>query len=148
MIIEITGVTSGQSPYDIFLCNTGGTSCFFVSGNTFIPPNIFIDTEDYFPGEETLLLRLIDTNGCVHDEIQNCFTGSTGTCSCFEYVVVWYTPSILTISYDPCCPSGSTVTETIYWPNNYVFSASTSPNIVSGRTKVVEILKKNDLCPC
>lgn len=145
MIVEITGVTSGQSPYDIFLCNSGGTSCFFISGNTQIPPNIYIDSEDYFPGEEKLLLRLIDTNGCIHDEIQDCLPTP---CSCSEYMVVWNSPSIVTFSYDPCCPGGPTVTDTVFWPSGYVFSASSVPNIIVGSPKVVEIIKKNDLCPC
>lgn len=72
MLIEITGVTSGQSPYDIFLCTTGNPLCFFVSGNTTIPPSIVINSEDYFPGIDTLSLKLIDTNGCVHEEIVDC----------------------------------------------------------------------------
>jgi len=37
MLIEITGVTSSQSPYAVFLCNSDLTSCFYVSGNTSIP---------------------------------------------------------------------------------------------------------------
>ena len=72
MIIEITGVTSGQSPYDVFLCNTGNTSCFFVSGTTFIPPVVIINAQKYFPNENTLLVKLIDTNGCIHQEVFNC----------------------------------------------------------------------------
>jgi len=65
MIIEITGTTSGQSPYDVFLCDPTNTGCFFVSGNTFIPPNVIIQTENYFPGEQILYIRLLDTNGCL-----------------------------------------------------------------------------------
>lgn len=72
MIIEITGVTSGQSPYDVFLCTTGNTNCFFISGNTTIPPNIILNTEDYFPSEQVLSIKLIDTNGCIHNEILDC----------------------------------------------------------------------------
>ena len=146
MIIEITGVTSGQSPYDIFLCNTGGTSCFFVSGNTYIPPNVYIDTENYFPGEETLLVRLIDTNGCVHDEIQDCTSGSTGSCVCREYTIIWGHPGIITFSYDPCCPSGTTTTTTVNFPNPFLFSSSTTPNLISGFGGIIQDL--GDICPC
>jgi len=72
MNVEITGVTSGQPPYDIFICDSTNTSCFFVSGNTFIPPIVIFDTDDFFPYEQHLHIRLIDTNGCVYDNILVC----------------------------------------------------------------------------
>lgn len=147
MIIEITGVTSGQSPYDIFLCNTGGTSCFFVSGNTYIPPNVYIDTENYFPGEEKVLVRLIDTNGCVHEEIQDCSSGTTGSCICREYRLRWGVPGTIVISWDPCCPSGATTTQTITFPDPLIFSSSTTPIIISS-TGGMSISDFGDLCPC
>jgi hypothetical protein len=146
MILEITGVTSGQSPYDIFLCNTGGTSCFFISGNTFIPPNVLIDTQNYFPNEETLLLRLIDTNGCVHDEIQNCASGATGSCVCNEYKVKWAYPGIISFSYDPCCPSGFTSTTIVSYPTEFFFSSSTTPNVITSSGGIITDI--GDLCPC
>jgi hypothetical protein len=146
MVIEITGVTSGQSPYDIFLCNTGGTSCFFVSGNTNIPPSVIIDSENYFPNEEVLLVRLIDTNGCVYDEIQDCSSGSTGTCVCSEYKVKWGHPGVISFSYDPCCPSGSTITTTVTYPTEFFFSSSTTPNVIAGFGGIIVDL--GDLCPC
>lgn len=65
MVIEITGVTSGQSPYDVFVCDSTNTSCFYVSGMTYIPPSVIFDTEDYFPYEQVLYVKIIDTNGCV-----------------------------------------------------------------------------------
>ena len=72
MNVEITGVTSGQPPYDIFICDSTNTSCFFVSGSTFIPPNIIFDTDDFFPNENYLYLRIVDTNGCVYSTVINC----------------------------------------------------------------------------
>ena len=72
MLVEITGVTSGQAPYDVFICDSTNTSCFFVSGNTSVPPNIIFDTENFFPYEQILYVRLIDTNGCVHNNILIC----------------------------------------------------------------------------
>jgi len=146
MLIEITGTTGGLSPYDVFLCNTGGTNCFFISGNTNIPPSIFIDTENYFPSEETLLLRFIDTNGCIFEEIQNCSSGSTGTCVCKEYVVNIGHPIPVTFSYEPCCPSGTTVIQNLFLPINFTFSSSTAPNIISGAPGVISLVR--DICPC
>jgi hypothetical protein len=76
MILQITGTTSGTSPYDVFLCNEANTSCFFISGLTYIPPDVYILTDDYFPGETTLFVKLIDLNGCVVEENIVCGTKS------------------------------------------------------------------------
>jgi hypothetical protein len=46
MVIQITGDTGGIEPYDIYLCDTTGLSCFYISGNTTIPGTIYIDTQD------------------------------------------------------------------------------------------------------
>ena len=67
MIIEITGVTSGTSPYDIFICDQTNTSCFYVSGSTTIPPNVYIYADNYFPNEQNLWVKLIDTDGCIKE---------------------------------------------------------------------------------
>jgi hypothetical protein len=66
MIINISGVTSGQAPYDVYICDETNTSCFYVSGLTNIPPSVVFDTEDFFPFEQVLNVKIIDTNGCVH----------------------------------------------------------------------------------
>lgn len=72
MIVQITGFTSSLPPFDIFLCDPTNTSCFFVSGLTEIPPSIIIDTEDYFPNEIYLYLKIIDINGCIYTSPLDC----------------------------------------------------------------------------
>jgi hypothetical protein len=72
MLIEITGVTSGQAPYDIYLCDQTNTSCFFISGSTYLPPSVIFDTDDYFPYEQVLNVKLIDTNGCTSNHFLIC----------------------------------------------------------------------------
>jgi len=67
MILQITGTTSGTSPYDIYLCDETNTSCFYVSGLTTIPPDVYILTDNYFPGLSVLFVRLIDLNGCSYE---------------------------------------------------------------------------------
>ena len=79
MIIEITGVTSGTSPYDIYLCNWDLTSCFYISGVTNIPPNVYIDSDNYFPNLELLQLKIIDGIGCVFVDPQPCIPTPTPT---------------------------------------------------------------------
>lgn len=146
MLIKITGTTGSQPPYDVYLCNTGGTSCFFISGNTNIPPEIEINTDDYFTGEEKLLIRTIDSNGCIFEEIQNCSSGTTGTCVCNEYEVYIGHPYPLSFSYEPCCPSGTTVIQNLFLPVKFTFSSSTAPNIITGNPGLIRII--GDLCPC
>ncbi len=72
MIVEITGVTSGQAPYDFFICDSTNTSCFFVSGSTTIPPSVIFDTDNYFPTEQLLNVKIIDTNGCTYNQTIVC----------------------------------------------------------------------------
>ena len=64
MIIQITGVTSGTSPYDVFLCDTGYTSCFLISGSCQIPPTVVINTDYFFPrdcSEQFEILKIYET---------------------------------------------------------------------------------------
>lgn len=72
MIIQITGDTGGLEPYDIFLCDPSNTSCFYVSGLTTIPATVEINTENYFPNEIILYIRIIDVNGCIYTKEINC----------------------------------------------------------------------------
>lgn len=66
MIVEITGTTGGLSPYDIFLCNPTNVNCFYISGITSIPATVIIDTENYFPNEGALYIKIVDANGCIY----------------------------------------------------------------------------------
>lgn len=68
MVIEITGVTSGTPPYDVFICDGTNTSCFLVSGNTNIPPTVEIESNLYFPNEQIVFVRVIDVYGCTLSE--------------------------------------------------------------------------------
>ena len=62
MIIDVTGVTSGSSPYLIYLCDWDLSSCFFITGVTTIPPIVQIDSNYYFPGLQLLKVKIFDKN--------------------------------------------------------------------------------------
>lgn len=66
MIINITGETGTLEPLDIFLCDPTNTGCFYISGLTTIPGTVIINTQNYFPNESFLYLKIIDTNGCIY----------------------------------------------------------------------------------
>ena len=75
MIVQITGSTSGQSPFDVFLCDSTNTSCFYVSGLTYLTPVVIFDTNNYFPNENVLYLKVIDSLGCTFIEKLDCGEG-------------------------------------------------------------------------
>ena len=72
MNIQITGVTSGLSPYDVFICDPSNTYCFYVSGVTSIPPNVVINSESFFPNENVIYIKIIDANGCIMEMEVDC----------------------------------------------------------------------------
>lgn len=72
MLVQITGSTSAQTPFDVFLCDPTNTSCFYVSGLTNLTPIVSFETQNYFPNEDYLYLKIIDTNGCTDLTILDC----------------------------------------------------------------------------
>ena len=93
MIIQITGVTSGTSPYDVFLCDTGYTSCFLISGSCQIPPTVVVDTDYFFPNYYYVGLKLVDTNGCIFTQNQVCIPAPTPTATATPTPTVSPTPT-------------------------------------------------------
>ena len=72
MIIQITGDTGGLEPYDIYLCDPTNVACFYISGLTSIPATVEFDSQYYFPNEDLLYLRIVDTNGCIYSTPLDC----------------------------------------------------------------------------
>lgn len=64
MIIEITGVTSGTSPYNVYVCDTNNTFCFFVATVASFTPTLTINTENYFPNSPAVYLKILDGTLC------------------------------------------------------------------------------------
>jgi len=72
MLVQVTGSTSSLPPFDVFICNSANTSCFYVSGLTYLSPVVSFNTSNYFPSEDYLYLKIIDTNGCVDLTLLDC----------------------------------------------------------------------------
>ena len=64
MLIEITGVTSGTSPYNIYVCDSNNVACFFVTGVSSFNPSVIINTENYFPTAPAVYLKILDGSLC------------------------------------------------------------------------------------
>jgi hypothetical protein len=75
MIVQITGSTNTLPPFDVFLCDSTNTSCFYVSGLTDLNPVVTFNTTDYFPTENFLYLRIVDTKGCIYTTELDCLIG-------------------------------------------------------------------------
>lgn len=64
MLIEITGVTSGTSPYNIYLCDSNNVGCFFITTVTSFLTPVVINSESYFPNSPAVYLKILDGALC------------------------------------------------------------------------------------
>jgi hypothetical protein len=60
--VTINSIT-GQSPYDVYICQTGGTGCFYMTTITNAPYVFNIPTP--YDTSSSYMLKLIDENGCI-----------------------------------------------------------------------------------
>jgi hypothetical protein len=60
--VTINSIT-GQSPYDIYICQSGGTNCFYISTIS-ITPYVF-DIPAPYNTSSSYMLKIIDTNNCI-----------------------------------------------------------------------------------
>ena len=69
--ISITGST-GISPYSISVCDITMSYCYLVTGSTTIPPTFTFDVPPPLEGVNTLIVKIIDSNGCEVFEPYSC----------------------------------------------------------------------------
>ena len=60
--VTISGIT-GQSPYDVYICQTGGTGCYYMTTITSAP--YIFDIPAPYDTSSSYMLKLIDDNGCI-----------------------------------------------------------------------------------
>ena len=60
--VTISSIT-GQSPYDIYICQTGGTSCFYMTTISSVP--YIFDIPAPYNTSSSYMLKIIDNNQCV-----------------------------------------------------------------------------------
>jgi hypothetical protein len=66
--VTIDSIT-GQAPYDIYICQTGGTSCFYMTTITSVP--YIFDIPAPYNTSDAYMLKIIDNNGCVITGIES-----------------------------------------------------------------------------
>ena len=70
MAIQVTiSSITGQSPYDIYICQTGGTSCFYMTTIGSVP--YIFDIPAPYNTSEAYMLKVIDNNGCTITGIES-----------------------------------------------------------------------------
>lgn len=69
MAVKVTiSAITGSSPYDIYICQTGGTDCFYVTTTSTIP--YIFDIPSPYNTSTSYMLKVVDANNCI-------ITGST-----------------------------------------------------------------------
>lgn len=80
MAIQVTiDSITGQSPYDIYICQTGGTSCFYMTTISSVP--YIFDIPSPYNTSDAYMLKIIDNNGCVISGISNVIPCTTLDCT-------------------------------------------------------------------
>ena len=66
--VTINNIT-GQAPYDIYICQTGGKSCFYMT--TIISAPYSFDIPAPYNTSEAYMLKVIDSIGCITTGIES-----------------------------------------------------------------------------
>lgn len=62
VLVNINGIT-GTSPFDIYICQSGGTDCFYISTITSTPYQFEIPSP--YNTSSSYMLKVIDANNCI-----------------------------------------------------------------------------------
>ena len=66
--VTINSVT-GTSPYDVYICQSNGTGCFYIATTSSIPYTFDIPVP--YDTATSYMLKLIDANNCLIAGIEN-----------------------------------------------------------------------------
>lgn len=154
--IDITGST-GVSPYDIYVCDITNTYCYLVSGSTSIPPTFSFIVPSPLFGVNSLLVKIVDSNGCEDFIYYSCPPTPTPTPS----VTPTPTPTPTNLCYCLTASNSGTTDgsfdyidcDTILQTNILVpsgvtyYTCGSNPTNVSGLTLSVGSLCVDGSCP-
>lgn len=74
MAVQVTiNSITGQSPYDVYICQTGGTGCYYMTTISSTP--YIFDIPSPYNTSSSYMLKLIDSSGCIisgNTEVTTC----------------------------------------------------------------------------
>jgi hypothetical protein len=62
VLVTVNGIT-GSSPYNIYICQSGGTGCFYITGTT--ETSFSFDIPTPYDNQSSYMLKVVDAVGCV-----------------------------------------------------------------------------------
>jgi hypothetical protein len=64
MAVQVTiNSITGSSPYDVYICQSGGTACFYISTISTIP--YVFDIPAPYNTSSSYMLKIIDSDNCI-----------------------------------------------------------------------------------
>ena len=66
--VTINGIT-GSSPYDIYICQSNGTNCFYISTISTVP--YIFDIPEPYNTATSYMVKVIDNNNCLITGIES-----------------------------------------------------------------------------
>jgi hypothetical protein len=70
MAVQVTiNSITGQSPFDIYICQSNGTGCFYISTITSTP--YVFDIPEPYNTSTSYQLKVVDGNNCVITGVEN-----------------------------------------------------------------------------
>lgn len=68
--IEILNISGFTYPYDVYICDSYGTNCVFISTiSTSVPPYVSITLPTQFNTAPSLIIKIIESNGCIRQRL-------------------------------------------------------------------------------
>jgi hypothetical protein len=126
MAIQVTiSSITGQSPYDIYICQTGGTSCFYMTTISSAP--YIFDIPSPYNTSEAYMLKIIDNNGCT-------ITGIEPVTTCPDVTPTITPTNTQTPTNTPTQTSTPTVTPTVTTTTTLTPTPGLSPSPTSTQT--------------
>lgn len=66
--VTINGIT-GSSPYDVYICQSNGTNCFYISTISTVP--YIFDIPEPYNTATSYMVKVIDNNNCLITGIES-----------------------------------------------------------------------------
>lgn len=63
--VSISQISGATEPYDIYICQSGGTGCFYINTITDAQIPYEFDIPTPYDTSSSYMLKLLDNNGCI-----------------------------------------------------------------------------------